>query len=50
MLPSDQQPPASMPAIAWSNSGELVAYSDVKKLRNGSAFKPGETLPPDVVK
>ena len=30
--------------------GELVAYSDVKELRNGSAFAPGDVLPPDVVK
>ena len=41
---------SSSPPIAWSNSGELVAYSDIKLLRNGSDFKPGDVLPPDNVK
>ena len=49
-LPANQTPPVGMPAIAWSNSGELVAYSDVKQLRNGSAFNPGDVLPPQVVR
>jgi len=49
-LPAYQTPPVGMPQIAWSNSGELVAYSDVKLLRNGSAFSPGDVLPPQKVK
>eukprot|EP01051_Picozoa_sp_SAG22_P018055 SAG22_NODE_2937_length_2092_cov_1.322629_3_plen_87_part_00 len=34
-LPANDQPPKDMPPIAWSNSGELVAYSDVNALRDG---------------
>ena len=49
-LPTNQQPPRGMPAIAWSNSGELVAYADVHGLRNGTAFSPGETLPAAAVR
>jgi iduronate 2-sulfatase len=39
-----------MPPIAWSSSGELVAYTDINRLRNGSSFAPGQVLPPTVVK
>ena len=49
-LPADQQPPTGMPPVAWSNSGELLMYSDIKTLRNGSALQPGQVLPPDTVR
>jgi hypothetical protein len=49
-LPADQQPPTDMPPIAWSNSGELLMYSDIKKMRNGSALQPGQVLPPDTTR
>ena len=49
-LPTNQQPLGGMPAIAWSNSGELVVYSNVHAIRNGTAFSPGETLPATAVR
>ena len=49
-LPADQQPPTNMPDIAWSNSGELVSYGDIHTMRNGTAFAPGDTLPPQTVR
>jgi|EP01043_Picozoa_sp_COSAG02_P007026 hypothetical protein len=50
MLPTDQQPPKDMPQIAWSNSGELIAYADVKEMRASAPLQPGEVLPPAMVK
>eukprot|EP01043_Picozoa_sp_COSAG02_P072437 COSAG02_NODE_13650_length_1367_cov_1.042587_2_plen_126_part_01 len=50
VLPTDQQPPKDMPQIAWSNSGELVAYADVKEMRPSGPIQPGEVLPPAMVK
>lgn len=43
-------PPKNMPEIAWSASGELVAYSDIHKIRDGKNLEPGQTLPVDTVK
>ena len=39
-----------MPPVAWSNSGELVHYGDIDKIRNGSGIMPGQTLPPTTVR
>ena len=49
-MPDDQQPPANMPPVAWSNSGELVAYGDINKIRSGKGLQPGQTLPEQTVK
>ena len=49
-LPADQQPPTDMPLVAWSNSGELLMYSDIKTLRNDSALQPGQVLPQGTVR
>ena len=50
VVPDDQQPPANMPPVAWSNSGELVAYGDINKIRSGKGLQPGQTLPEQTVK
>ena len=42
-LPPDNQPPAGMPPIAWSNYGELLAYKDQSRLNQSGA--PGTVLP-----
>jgi iduronate 2-sulfatase len=39
-----------MPPIAWSNSGELVAYGDIHTIRHGAPLSPGDVLPPATVK
>ena len=38
-LPADQEAPQGMPAVAWSNWGELRAYLDIAPLNNTG--KPG---------
>ena len=46
LLPDNQFAPAGMPAVAWSNSGELRSqYSDARALN--SSGRINSTLPPD---
>eukprot|EP01047_Picozoa_sp_COSAG01_P015094 COSAG01_NODE_749_length_13846_cov_205.366097_6_plen_86_part_00 len=45
--PTDQQPPAGMPPVAWSDSVELKEYADLVHMDWSGA--PGTVLPPGKV-
>ena len=49
-LPENQSPPVGMANAAWSSSGELKAWPDIKAIANWTGHADGEPLPPASVK
>eukprot|EP00729_Bicosta_minor_P018978 gene18978-15657_t len=49
-LPAHQYPPAGMANAAWSKSGELQAWPDIKAISNWTGQADGAPLPPTSVK